>query len=212
MPWHPREREALADALLAAGPGAATLCDGWLTQHLAAHVVLRERDPVVAAGVAGGPLASRTARVTLERGDAAADPDAFAGLVATVRSGPPRWSPLAWVGDAAQHVELFVHAEDVRRGDHQARPRALPAGEQEALWSRLLRASRLLYRDTLRTDALVLHAPGRAARVGPRRDTEVVLTGEVGELVLHAYGRPAIVDVTGDREAVERVLATTRRV
>ena len=43
--WSATERADLAQTLLAAGPGAPTLCAGWQTQHLAAHLVLRDRTP-----------------------------------------------------------------------------------------------------------------------------------------------------------------------
>ncbi|HAP89500.1 MAG TPA: TIGR03085 family protein, partial [Arthrobacter bacterium] len=36
-------REVLAETLLAAGPDAPTLCRGWRTRDLAAHLYLRER-------------------------------------------------------------------------------------------------------------------------------------------------------------------------
>ncbi|MDQ6739627.1 MAG: TIGR03085 family protein, partial [Actinomycetota bacterium] len=44
-------REVLAETLLAAGPDAATLCAGWRTQHLAAHLYLRERNARVGLGL-----------------------------------------------------------------------------------------------------------------------------------------------------------------
>jgi uncharacterized protein (TIGR03085 family) len=50
------ERKALADALQAAGPDAPTLCEGWQTRDLAAHLVLRERRPDAAAGILLKPL------------------------------------------------------------------------------------------------------------------------------------------------------------
>ena len=57
------ERLALAALLEESGPEAATLCTGWLTRDLAAHLVMRERRPDAAAGVMGGPVAPYTARV-----------------------------------------------------------------------------------------------------------------------------------------------------
>ena len=62
MPWHPVERSALAQALRDVGPDAPTLCTGWRSRHLAAHVVLRETDPLVAAGAAFPPLNARAER------------------------------------------------------------------------------------------------------------------------------------------------------
>ena len=44
-------REVLAETLLAAGPDAATLCTGWLTRDLAAHLYLRERKIAVGLGL-----------------------------------------------------------------------------------------------------------------------------------------------------------------
>ncbi len=45
-----RERLLLADLLETAGPDAPTLCEGWRTRDLAAHVVVRERRPDAAGG------------------------------------------------------------------------------------------------------------------------------------------------------------------
>src|SRR5581483_3090843 len=58
-----RERLALCDLLDKTGPDAPTLCEGWTTGDLAAHLVLREHRPDAAGGVLGGPLAGYTARV-----------------------------------------------------------------------------------------------------------------------------------------------------
>ncbi|WP_309055235.1 maleylpyruvate isomerase N-terminal domain-containing protein, partial [Streptomyces sp.] len=58
-----RERLLLADLLEAAGPDAPTLCEGWLTRDLAAHVVVRERRPDAAAGSLVPVLRDRAERV-----------------------------------------------------------------------------------------------------------------------------------------------------
>ena len=63
MSYSREERRALCALLDETGPDAPTLCEGWTTGDLAAHLVLRERRPDAAAGVAGGPLAGYTARV-----------------------------------------------------------------------------------------------------------------------------------------------------
>ena len=39
------ERHALCDLLIEVGPDAPTLCEGWSTFDLAAHLVVRERRP-----------------------------------------------------------------------------------------------------------------------------------------------------------------------
>ena len=80
------ERLALCALLDKTGPDAPTLCEGWTTGDLAAHLVLRERRPDAAAGVIGGPLAGYTARVQQRIRQRTPFPD----LVRNIRSGPPR--------------------------------------------------------------------------------------------------------------------------
>ncbi len=201
MPWHPRERAALLEALSAVGPGAPTCCAGWRTEHLAAHIVLREGDPLTAAGIVVPWLAERTERRTQDLGDAATGTEDWSQLLATIRRGPPRWNPMSLAGDSVQLLELFVHTEDVRRGRGPTTPRELPAGERAALWSRLRLAARGLYRsspvgvvlspdDEAGADLRVRSSPVPGS---PAHD--VVVRGQVGELVLHAFGRSAVADV-----------------
>src|SRR5205085_2871402 len=65
-----RERHALADLFNAVGPDAPTLCAGWSTRDLAAHLVLREGHPA-AVGIAIRPFASWTShtQASLSHGD-----------------------------------------------------------------------------------------------------------------------------------------------
>ncbi|MDN5962074.1 MAG: maleylpyruvate isomerase N-terminal domain-containing protein, partial [Propionibacterium sp.] len=65
-------RLALADALTQAGPDARTLCTGWTTADLAAHLYVRENDPLSLPGIAGlpgpaGPAAQRLTTRSMER-------------------------------------------------------------------------------------------------------------------------------------------------
>jgi len=101
------ERIALCDLLDETGPGAPTLCEGWRTVDLAAHLVLREHRPDAAAGVMGGPLASHTGRV--QRTLIAHNP--YRQLVDEIRKGPPRLSVFAIPGmdERLNMVEYFVH-------------------------------------------------------------------------------------------------------
>ena len=73
------ERERFCDALELAGPVAPTLCEGWLTRDLAAHVVLRERRPDLAAGILVPSNRRHRAIALAETSDTDADgvPDAF---------------------------------------------------------------------------------------------------------------------------------------
>lgn len=205
MRYHPRERAALADALAEVGPGAPTLCTGWRSEQVAAHVVLRETAPLVAAGIAVPALADRTERATQSLGARSVEPAAYADLVARVRRGPGAWHPLEW-SDASQLVELFVHTEDVRRGGDRgaaAPARTRDPGHEEALWVGLRRMAPMLYRRSPVRVALG-DGNGHVVRAGPRGAPQVVLTGDVGELLLHAYDRSTAshVEVDGEPEDV----------
>lgn len=110
------ERTALCDLLDRLGPDQPTLCTGWTTNDLAAHLVLRERRPLAAPGIVLRPLSGYTERV--HRGLAGRP---FPALVQTLRQ-PPRWSPLAFaaVDRAVNTLEMFLHHEDARRGQDGA--------------------------------------------------------------------------------------------
>ena len=142
MSYSRDERLALCALLDETGPDAPTLCEGWTTGDLAAHLVLREHRPDAAAGVAGGPLAGYTARVQQRIRQRVPFPD----LVRTIRSGPPRLSVMALPGmdERVNAVEFFVHHEDVRRAADGWEPRALGSGESDMLWGRLRMARFML--------------------------------------------------------------------
>ncbi len=88
MTYSRDERRALCALLDETGPEAPTMCEGWTTLDLAAHLVLREHRPDAAAGMLGGPLARYTDRVRNKI--AARTP--YARLVQIIRDGPPRLS------------------------------------------------------------------------------------------------------------------------
>src|ERR687885_698601 len=106
------ERVRLADALEAAGPVAPTLCAGWTTRDLAAHLVVRERRPDSGPGLLLPPLRGGGAR---GRRALAARP--YEQIVAAFRE-PPVWSPLSnpLTDEVFNAGEFFIHHEDVRRG------------------------------------------------------------------------------------------------
>jgi uncharacterized protein (TIGR03085 family) len=137
------ERAALCALLDETGPRAPTLCTGWQTLDLAAHLVLREHRPDAAAGVMGGPLAGHTGRVQRTL----IDRTPYRQLVDEIRNGPPRLSVFAIPGmdERLNTVEYFVHHEDVRRGEDGWEPRDIGAGLTEHLWQRL-RATRFIFR------------------------------------------------------------------
>jgi len=195
------ERVALCALLDETGPEAPTLCKGWQTLDLAAHLVLRERRPDAAAGVMGGPLAGHTERV--RRMIIARTP--YQQLVDEIRNGPPRLSVFSVPGmdERLNTVEYFVHHEDVRRGADGWEPRDIGAGLTDLLWQRL-RVARLLFRkarvgiELVRDD--VPAGPGRQrVRITAKARTPMVtVTGGPAELTLWALGRTAAARVRLD--------------
>ncbi|GAA2492255.1 TIGR03085 family metal-binding protein [Streptomyces gobitricini] len=200
-----RERLLLADLLEAAGPDALTLCEGWKTRDLAAHVVVRERRPDAAAGILLGPLRGRLEQVQAEY---ASKP--YEELIQLIRTGPPRMSPYAikQVDEGANTVEFYVHAEDVRRAQAEWTARELDPVFAEALWTRLEKAARVLCRKA--PVGLVLRRPNGQTTVAHRGTPVVTVTGEPGELTMFVFGRQdaANVEVEGDKDAVERLHGT----
>jgi uncharacterized protein (TIGR03085 family) len=184
------ERKALADALQAAGPDAPTLCAGWQTRDLAAHLVLRERRPDAAAGILLKPLNGYNKKVQdrLAAGD-------YAALVGKVRS-PQALSPLriGALEEAMNLIEFFVHHEDVRRagGDHT--PRDLPPGYADALRKRVRGTARLSAR---RFPATIVVQPAGSGpfEVGAGGE-RVEVGGDPGELIMFFTGRQSVAQVT----------------
>ncbi len=181
-----RERQALASLLEQLGPNEPTLCAGWTTADLAAHLVLRERRLDAAIGILGGPLAKWNAKVM------AKSAPKFEKNIALLRSGAPFWSPLRWFDAQANTLEMLIHHEDVRRAEDGWLPRDLSAIDKQ-LWLMVKRSTRFPIR---RTVPLVLETlDGRKA--GATSGVKVV--GEPMELLLYLMGRTsaAQVEVSG---------------
>ncbi|MDI3402972.1 TIGR03085 family metal-binding protein [Streptomyces cavernicola] len=195
-----RERLLLADLLEAAGPEAPTLCEGWTARDLAAHVVVRERRPDAAGGILVKALADRLERVMAEFTE-----KPYEELIQLLRTGPPRFSPYALkqLDEAANAVEFYVHAEDVRRAQEDWSPRELDPVFADGLWTRLERMARVLGRNA--PTGLVLRRPDGRTVVAHRGTPVVTVTGEPGELTMFLFGRQdhARVELEGDKEAIE---------
>jgi uncharacterized protein (TIGR03085 family) len=203
------ERAALCALFDETGPAAPTLCEGWQTRHLAAHLVLRERRPDAAAGILGGPLAGHTRRVT----ETLASRTPFPELVRLIRTGPPTMSVfrIRGVDERANLVEYFVHHEDVRRAANGWEPRSVRDGLADTLWQRL-RLGRILFRrapvgvELVRDD--LTGGPGQPVRMTAKAKTPVVtVTGHPAELTMWALGRTkaAQVRLDGSADAVRRL-------
>ena len=203
-----QERKALVQTLRTVGPDAPTLCAGWTTRDLAAHLVVRERRLDATAGIAIPFLAGYTAKVQNQTAQSTSWDD----LVEMIASGPPVYSPFKLLDSVANVGEMFIHHEDVRRAVDGWQPRVL----DEPIVTVLRRQLGLLSRVTLaRVPAgLVLRttAGRQIARVGRGGAAPVVvLTGEPQELLLFATGRDAVrVEFDGDPQTVAAVRAAPR--
>ena len=174
------------------GPDAPTLCEGWTTFDLAAHLVIRERNPLAAPGILVPPLAALA-----DRGMEREKRKGYARVVERVRTGPPL-GPFAVPGlrEQINLVEYAVHHEDVRRANGMD-PRADIGDLQDALWAKIRQLARFAIRgvpsgvgiDLVRRDT----GATTTARNGQRVAT---VAGEPLELLLWAYGR-------GDHAEVE---------
>jgi uncharacterized protein (TIGR03085 family) len=200
------ERAALSELLKQVGPDAATLCEGWTTADLAAHLVTRERRPDAAPGIALPAMRGWTERVRTRFKQRP-----YTELVHLIATGPPRVSLfglIPGVDELVNSAELFVHHEDVRRAQPGWAPRELPAAVEASLWSRLRQGGRIFFR----------RAPVGVRLQNPDGDTvtvkagspTVTLTGRPSELLLYGFGRGAHaqVEASGDETAVARLHAT----
>ena len=201
-----RERRELCDLFDELGPSAPTLCGGWTTADLAAHLLVRERDPRSAPGILlGGRMEAYTEQLMARQLDRLG----YRGVVDKVRNGPP-WGPLSIpvIRHAMNIVEFFVHHEDVRRANGAKLRTDRPDLDAE-LWAMTRRMLPLMVRrskvDNVRLE-IVSTEGGRAAA---GKGAEVTMTGAVQDLLLQLYGRDSVVDVelTGDPAAVARVEA-----
>jgi uncharacterized protein (TIGR03085 family) len=197
------ERAQLSDLLAELGPGAPTLLTPWTTHDLAAHLVLREHDPIAGPGLVLPGAWSRFAerrRKALVRRD-------FADLVAAIRAGPPPgFFRIDWVRRFPNLNEFFVHHEDVRRANGRG-PRPNESALDDALWLNVNRAPSFLAR-RLRGAGLELRWAGTTKTVRARRGEPAAwITGSPGELLLYLFGRrsAAHVEVSGPATAIDAV-------
>jgi uncharacterized protein (TIGR03085 family) len=199
------ERDALASLLDELGPDAPTLCEGWTTRDLAAHLVSRERRGDAALGLALKPLAGHTESVQQSYARRPYDE-----LVAKVRGGAPFWSAFRWPGAdrLLNTTEFFVHHEDVRRAQPGWEPRELPAAVQDGLWQAVKGRAKLSFGGT--TYGVTLARPNGESLVATSGEPVAVLTGEPAELLLYLFGRRdhARVERSGPPEALQQLAGT----
>lgn len=190
-PVDQREREDLCALFLELGPDAPTLCEGWTTAHLAAHLVLREH----------------FRRWTDERMEAERA-KGYSTTVASLQRGAPLvpWR-LPGVRTVVNGVEYLIHHEDVRRANGRGRRTDRPDLD-DLSWRMTGFIGRRLARK-IRPFGLELRSPdGRSRRLGS--GSSVVLSGPPTELLLYLSGRRSAAEVTldGAPDATAKVEAT----
>ncbi len=186
----------ICDLFVELGSDAPTLCEGWSTADLAAHLVVRERRPDSGPGLVWPPLAGYTDKVRR----AVRDRTPWEKLVETVRRGPPLL--LRPFDTAMNTVEFFVHVEDVRRAQVDWEPRPISPELADALWARVGPGG--MAKKVPAT--IVITSPGRADKeggTGPR----LTLAGDPGELTMFGAGRQgaARVEISGDEALAARL-------
>jgi uncharacterized protein (TIGR03085 family) len=194
-----RERAALVETMRGVGPDAPTLCEGWKTRDLAAHLAIREYRLDAAPGIVIPFFSSHTAKVQNE----VAERTDWDALMDKVASGPPVYSPLKLLDAVANVAEMFIHHEDVRRAQPGWKPRAL----EPALTTMLRRTLPLMARLTLAKvpGRLALRTPEGKTVLTAGRGPAVTVTGAPEELLLFSVGRQAQVEFDGDAAAVQAV-------
>jgi uncharacterized protein (TIGR03085 family) len=195
-----RERLALCDLFEELGPDAPTLCEGWTTADLAAHLVVRENDPVAAVGIRVGGFAQQLN----ERAMARTRDRGFHWSVDKLRGGPP-WGPMRLpVIVRADLMEWFVHHEDARRANGRP-PRDGIDDVDDALWAMLRTGGRLIARRVhgvgleLRStagDSISVHKGAPLVRmIGRPSEMLLFLTGRTGHADVVLEGTPDAVAV-----------------
>jgi uncharacterized protein (TIGR03085 family) len=200
------ERAAICVEFERSGPDKPTLCTGWNTRDLLAHLLVRERQPWVSAGLVVPVLAPVVDRAMRGYADTP-----WSEMIDQLRAGPPSWSPfrIEKVDEVANGAEFFVHHEDVRRGEPGWEPRPPEPARDDLLWDMLGRAGRMMFRRS--PAGIVLRRPSGEQQVVSTGRGVVTIVGEPGELLMVAFGRSAArVQYEGDPTTVESVVNAER--
>lgn len=203
------ERAQLCTLLSEVGPDAPTLCGGWETRDLAAHLIIRERRPDTLPGVFIGALAKYTHKV---QNAVASRP--WASVVAQLRKGPPRLSPISIgkVDELMNTIEFFVHHEDVRRAQENWQPRPADDGRYGALRGRLGSMAKMLARQSPVGVTLDFGGGQTQLAKAPKDGHSVSVVGSPDEVTLFLFGRDeqARVELVGDPADIEALRQAKR--
>jgi uncharacterized protein (TIGR03085 family) len=197
------ERQALCDLFESKGPLAPTLCEGWTTSDLAAHLYVREAKPFSSPGIMFPQFGGATQRAM----DAAKADLGYAGLIKTLRGGPPY--PFRLVDGQMNGVEYFVHHEDVRRAEDNCEPRVDRAID-DMIWPRIRLGARLMARK-FKAGGLRLVASGYGTVDARPGGSKLFVTAGPQELMLLLFGRQkaAVLELEGPDGLKTALYATT---
>ncbi|HVA99649.1 MAG TPA: maleylpyruvate isomerase N-terminal domain-containing protein [Acidimicrobiales bacterium] len=185
-PVDEQERSRLCDLLTELGPDAPTLCEGWTTADLAAHLVLREHF-------------KKWPKERL----AAEKAKGFTMLVGRIRDDTPL---IPWrvpgVRVLLNGLEYFIHHEDVRRANG-LQPRTDTTELHDLCWRMTGFVGRRVARGIHPLGLELKSTDGRVRSFGSGK--LATLSGPPTELVLYLSGRrsTAQVELGGSPEAVQ---------
>ena len=184
------ERQGLVETLKALGPDAPTLCEGWLTKHLLAHLIMRETEPVNASGI----LLKGRQKQTQNRLEELSTH--FESNLSKLMSGPPLWNPMRYLDKWVNALEMLIHHEDVLRAQPNWQRRKFTDSETKELDFLLKIAPRFLVRGAKVLPTLVV---GDLPTTG-----RIILRGDQVDLLLFLAGRQSAstVSIEGDESDV----------
>lgn len=206
-----RERSALVESMRATGPDAPTLCEGWTTRDLAAHLVVREYRPDAAAGIVVPALADRMEHLRLREAERP-----WEDLLDTIAGGAPWYSPLRYADRVANLAEYLVHHEDVRRGRPGWAPREFEVDDLERVWSLATTVAKTFLRKVaarvdLRIPAHVGSATIASVSTGAALAPLVSITADPVEFLLWTFGRDEVeIDISGAQRGIDALEAVPR--
>ena len=180
------ERQGLVETLKALGPDAPTLCEGWMTKHLLAHLIMRETEPVNASGI----LLKGRQKQTQNRLEELSTH--FESNLSKLLSGPPLWNPMRYLDKWVNALEMLIHHEDVLRAQPNWQRRKFTDSETKELDFLLKIAPRFLVRGAKVVPTLVVGDLQTSGRI--------ILRGDQVDLLLFLAGRQSAsnVSIEGD--------------
>lgn len=190
-----RQRAQLIDLFKDLGPFAPTLCEGWKTQDLAAHLWIREHKPWAMLGVASERFKDLTDRIQMD----ALHTHGYPELVERLRKPSLLMRPLDKVVNGA---EFFIHHMDVLRAN--GRDQEISPRDENSLRTPLkmfaTKAAKA-YGDRVVIDT----NDGKQLELG-QGSRPVHVVGKPSEVLLFVAGRTdhAKVELIGEPDAVKK--------